>query len=49
MCTCIEKNFHVVPKFKISQEREHVDSVDSPINLEEQVCYWFSRKEISNH
>ena len=26
-----------------------MDGADSPVNLEEQVCNWLSRKDIPNH
>ena len=36
-------------KLEICQERESMDGADSPINFEQQVCNWFSWKDITNH
>ena len=43
------RNLHIDPEFKVRQERERMDSADSSIYFEKQVCYRFSWEHITNH
>lgn len=41
-------NLHVMAKFEVGQEGESMDSADSSIDLEDQVCNGFSWKDVTN-